>query len=209
MGNNAPAETGAHGETKVLLVDDEGVVREVLQRALVQANYSCALARDGEEALAALRREEFDVLLTDLRMPGMDGIGLLKAIREEALDVVPVLFTGYGDVENAVAAMKLGAFDFLPKPVSLDTLTSTVARAARLRRHRKRITEERAQETQHLDRANADLERLSRLASGRELRMIELKRRINELAQQAGQTPPYDLSFVEGDDGKGGAGDGA
>lgn len=147
---------------KILIVDDEEDVREVLQQLLEQEGYTCRIAADGVEGLDALRREDFDVVLTDLRMPELDGIGLLAAMREARVETVPVVMTAYGDVDSAVEAMKLGTFEFLTKPVDLITLRRVVATAgehARVRQHG------RAMERLAMARAQK-LEAIGQLAAG-------------------------------------------
>ncbi|MBI4551893.1 MAG: HAMP domain-containing histidine kinase, partial [Candidatus Latescibacteria bacterium] len=92
----------------------------------------------GAEGLVALRRQDFDIVLTDLRMPEMDGIDLLAAIHEAGMEAVPVVMTAFSDVSSAVETMKLGAFEFLSKPVDFSTLQrvlATVVEYARVRRH--------------------------------------------------------------------------
>ena len=116
----------------VLIVDDDKNTREGLQRAL-RARYDVRLAEDATRAFAALDDGEVDVMLTDLRMPGTDGLELLRRVQAHHPEVVCILLTAYGSVETAVEAMKQGAFDFLTKPVNLDHLDMLIARALRSR----------------------------------------------------------------------------
>ena len=116
----------------VLIVDDDKNTREGLQRAL-RARYDVRLAEDAARAMAALDDGEVDVMLTDLRMPGTDGLELLRRVQAHHPEVVCILLTAYGSVETAVEAMKQGAFDFLTKPVNLDHLDMLIARALRSR----------------------------------------------------------------------------
>lgn len=123
---------------RILIVDDEEDVRHVLQLMIEQEGYACQTATNGAEGLAALRRQDFDIVLTDLRMPEMDGIGLLAAIHEAGMEAVPVVMTAFSDVPSAVETMKLGAFEFLSKPVDFSTLQrvlATVVEYARVRRY--------------------------------------------------------------------------
>ena len=126
---------------RLLVVDDEEGVRTFLADALGDAGYAVAQAADGEAALALLSKTSFHVVLTDLRMPGVDGMALLQTIRRESPDTEVIVLTAHGSIENAVEAMKQGAFDYLQKPISSPTaLRLTVARA--LERHRLRAREE-------------------------------------------------------------------
>jgi DNA-binding NtrC family response regulator len=116
----------------VLIVDDDRNTREGLQRAL-QRRYRVRLAEDGARALEMLADNEVDVLLSDLRMPGMDGLGLLRRVQAQHPATISILLTAYGSVESAVEAMKQGACDFLTKPVNLDHLELLIERALRAR----------------------------------------------------------------------------
>jgi len=116
----------------ILIVDDDKHTREGLQRAL-RARYDVRLAEDARHALEALGDGEVDVMLTDLRMPGTDGLELLRRAQALHPEVVCILLTAYGSVETAVEAMKQGAYDFLTKPVNLDHLDMLIARALRSR----------------------------------------------------------------------------
>lgn len=117
----------------VLLVDDERNTREGLARAL-RRNYRILLADSGMAALEILNEEEPDAVLTDLRMPGMDGMTLVRRILARDPQPVCILLTAYGNVETAVEAMKNGAYDFLTKPVNLDRLEVLLKRAIQSRR---------------------------------------------------------------------------
>lgn len=116
----------------VLIVDDEKNAREGLARAL-QRNYNVTLAENGQRALEILRSTSADIMLSDVRMPGMDGLTLLQ--RALALPHPPlcIMLTAYGSIELAVEAMKRGAFDFLTKPINLDHLDIQLKRALRTR----------------------------------------------------------------------------
>lgn len=112
----------------ILIVEDEKNTREGLERTL-NRNYQTMLADNGERALRLLAEKHVDILLTDLRMPGMDGLTLVRrAIAHESQPVCIVL-TAYGSIETAVEAMKVGAYDFLTKPLNLDQLEIVIERA--------------------------------------------------------------------------------
>ncbi|MDI6775454.1 MAG: sigma-54 dependent transcriptional regulator [Verrucomicrobiota bacterium] len=116
----------------VLIADDDKSTRDGLQRAL-RNGYRVFLAENAERALAILGENDFDVLLADVRMPGMDGLTLLQRALAQRPDLICILLTAYGNVETAVEAMKRGAHDFLAKPVNLDHLDLLLKRALRSR----------------------------------------------------------------------------
>ena len=117
----------------ILLVDDEKNTREGLARAL-RRNYQVVLADSAMAALEVMKDQTPDVVLTDLRMPGMDGMTLVRRILAREPKPVCILLTAYGNVETAVEAMKAGATDFLTKPVNLDHLDVLLKRALRNRK---------------------------------------------------------------------------
>src|ERR1700688_2297825 len=106
---------------RILIVDDEAGIRESLEGVLTDEGYETASAENGEECLKLLRRSHtFEVVLLDIWMPGIDGLETLERIRE--LDNAPevIMISGHGTIETAVRATKLGAYDFLEKPLSID-----------------------------------------------------------------------------------------
>jgi DNA-binding NtrC family response regulator len=117
-------------ENSVLLVDDEEEFVSVLAERLDARGLSVETANSGEQALEKAERRNFDAILLDLAMPGMDGIETLKRLRELNPDLQVILLTGRGTMATAVEAMKLGALDFLEKPVDIDTLEERIAAAA-------------------------------------------------------------------------------
>ncbi len=106
----------------ILIVDDEEVVRRSFSRVLDGAHWRTASAAGGEQALRALARERFDVVLLDLRMPGADGIEVLKTIKARWPESEVVVVTGYPSVETAKEAVRLGACDYLAKPLAPDAV---------------------------------------------------------------------------------------
>ncbi len=117
----------------ILIVDDEKSTREGLARAL-KRQYDVHLAEDGPRALDILSEQDIDIVLTDLRMPGMDGITLIHRILARTPQPVCILLTAYGSIETAVEAIKCGATDYLTKPVNLDELDLRLQSALRTRR---------------------------------------------------------------------------
>ncbi|MEZ4318165.1 MAG: sigma-54 dependent transcriptional regulator [Myxococcota bacterium] len=106
----------------ILVVDDEAVLRNNLARYLRLQGYEVETAGSGEEALAALESTTFRLVLTDLRMPGMDGLALIRHLQTEHPDALTVLMTAYASVDSAVEALRVGASDYLLKPIALDAL---------------------------------------------------------------------------------------
>lgn len=119
---------------RVLLVDDERALRLALGRLLGHAGYEVVTAIDGNEAIAHLAGQPFDVIVSDIRMPGMDGLSLLRAVRAQDLDVPVVFLTGSPAIETAMAAMEYGAFQYLTKPIDGDKLKTVVGRAVKVHR---------------------------------------------------------------------------
>jgi len=125
-------------QPQVLIVDDEANVRKVLGAMLEQAGYLSLRAASAEEALDLLRSQDPDLVLTDLRMPGMGGINLLDRVRREFPEIPVVLLTAHGTVETAVDAMKRGAHDFLTKPFEKSHVLQVVESALRQARESRR-----------------------------------------------------------------------
>jgi len=117
----------------VLVIDDDRSLRIAITKILRKADYRVLAAASGDEGIAHLANEPIDVVLTDLKMEGMDGLAVLRAVREAAPLAQVVLITAHGTVEHAVEAMKQGAYDFLLKPVERPQLLTTVARAVERR----------------------------------------------------------------------------
>jgi len=114
---------------KVLVVDDKQMVRDSVTTTLSRAGFTSIAAPDGQSALALLRRQRPSAVVTDLKMPGMDGIELLKQIQQIDPQIPVVVVTAYASIDTAVAAIKLGAFDYLQKPFEGDRLVVTAQRA--------------------------------------------------------------------------------
>lgn len=115
---------------KLLIVDDEKNIRQSLAHFLVGCGHEVSAVESGREALQLLAQgQEFDLILSDWRMAEMNGLELLKSIKEKYPDLVVVLMTAYGTIDNAVAAMKAGAYDYLTKPFSVDQVQHVVERA--------------------------------------------------------------------------------
>jgi DNA-binding NtrC family response regulator len=109
--------------TKVLLVDDEKDFIEMLSLRLKEVGEKITVAYSGQEALDTLEKADIDVVILDIKMPGMDGIETLREIKKQFPLVEVIMLTGHGSTETAVEGMKLGAFDYLMKPADFDDLT--------------------------------------------------------------------------------------
>ena len=116
---------------QILIVDDEKVQREMLAGFLSKQGYKTVAVEDGAKALERYSSGSFDLVLTDFRMPGMDGFALLKELKRRNPEAVVVIMTAYGTVNTAVAAMKEGAYDYLTKPIDLDELLLRIQRVER------------------------------------------------------------------------------
>lgn len=118
----------------VLIVDDEEVLQDVLQALLQREGYTTLAARSGEEALALLEREEVDLVLLDVMLPGMSGTEVLRQVRQRDPDQVVVVITAYSSIEGAIEAMREGAFHYIPKPFKNDEVLLTVKKGLDQRR---------------------------------------------------------------------------
>src|SRR6266699_3487535 len=116
--------------SRILVADDEPGLREFLADTLALDDHVVVSAPDGKAAAKLLDERGFDLLITDLKMPGLDGMALLRKVRAEQPELEVIVMTAHGTVDNAVEAMKLGAFEYLQKPLSgPDELRLLVARA--------------------------------------------------------------------------------
>jgi DNA-binding NtrC family response regulator len=121
------AEGGGMSKGKILVIDDEDIVRLSCSRTLVPEGYELKLAQNGAAGLKMIGEEQFDLVLTDLKMPDIDGIEVLRSVKEKWPDTEVIIITGYQTVETAVRAIKLGAFDYLEKPFTPDALIMAVS----------------------------------------------------------------------------------
>src|SRR3990170_2380631 len=125
---------------RILSADDEDSLRWVLEKGLKQAGYRVVAVKDGEAALQEAGSEPFDLILLDIRMPGMDGLTLLGKIREARPDAQVVIMTAHGTMETAIQAMQRGAYDYLAKPFDMDELLLLAERALLVKRLTKEVT---------------------------------------------------------------------
>ncbi|MBI9074738.1 MAG: sigma-54-dependent Fis family transcriptional regulator [Desulfatibacillum sp.] len=119
---------------KILLVDDDPGVLATLTEVLSDAGYRTHTASDGADAIAELEKQFFDVVVTDLNMPGLDGMGVLKHLQKYSQETQCLVLTGFGSIRNSVEAIKMGAFDYITKPVKFDELLHAVSTAIKFKR---------------------------------------------------------------------------
>ncbi len=146
-----------------LIVDDEATLRQVLRRLMESDGFDCAEAASGSEAAEMLTQRDTMIVLTDLRMPGMDGIGLLQAVRRHSPDTAVVLITGVSDIDVAVSCLAQGAMDYLTKPFTLEEVRARVRQALEKRRL---VIENREHQLRLEERVDEQAHRLERLFLG-------------------------------------------
>ena len=112
--------------SKILLVDDEVVFTNNMSKLLTNRGYRVTAVNSGDAAIRALDEEDFDVVVLDLKMPGMDGITTLKEIKKLGLFTETLVLTGHGSIDTALEATKLGAYDYLTKPCEIDELVEKI-----------------------------------------------------------------------------------
>jgi EAL domain-containing protein (putative c-di-GMP-specific phosphodiesterase class I) len=142
-----PGDPPSRGQ--VLVVDDDAPTARAFGRILSSAGFTVTIAHDGGEAATLSAKKSFDAILSDIAMPGMDGIALLRAVREHDLDVPVILITGGPAIESAVAAMEYGALLYLIKPIEAQQLEDVITRAVRL--HQMARIKREALELFHID----------------------------------------------------------
>jgi DNA-binding NtrC family response regulator len=136
-------------KTKILVVDDEEVVRLSHIRTLASIHCDVEVVRDGKDALRVMEQRPADVVLLDLRMPGMDGMAVLKMIKQRWPETEVIIITGYPNIDTAKEAVRLGAYDYLAKPVGPDEVINVANGALTQKRwamHKDQTGQNRAQE---------------------------------------------------------------
>lgn len=123
---------------RILIVDDEEMICNLLVRSLTREGYSCVTANNGREALNFFNEDNYSVVISDIIMPKMDGLELLKMIKDLRPGALVIMITGYPEIETALEAMRLGAYDFIIKPLNLELVALTVKKAL----EKKRLEEE-------------------------------------------------------------------
>ena len=129
-------------KSKVWIVDDDKSIRWVLEKALSRENVDITSFSQPDQVLARIQHETPDVVISDIRMPGMDGITLLEKIKQHAPDLPVIIMTAYSDLDRAVSAFREGAFEYLSKPFDVDEVVSLVKRAVRENSQEKNLATE-------------------------------------------------------------------
>ncbi|MEA2084193.1 MAG: response regulator [Thermodesulfobacteriota bacterium] len=144
---------GDHG--KLLVVDDEPSVTQSLEIMLKERSYTVSTASSGNEALELLGRDDFDIMLTDIKMPGMDGLELMRQARELNPEMQCMVFTGYGEIDVAIKAMRMGAINFIHKPFAFAEMEVAIEQGMEKRRLILELDENR----ERLEKTNRELAR--------------------------------------------------
>lgn len=166
--------------SSVLVIDDKESIRKMLRQTLVAEGHDVESAANGFEGIKKTKSKQYDVVLTDLKMPDMDGISVLSAVKEENPDASVIVMTAYGTIETAVEAMKRGAFDFLTKPFDTDHLNVLIKRAL---------------ETRQLMNENLMLKEALKLNLG-ESKIIGTSEKVNEVLKLVQKVAPSDTSVL-------------
>jgi excisionase family DNA binding protein len=124
-----PRDAAGAERPHILVVDDEGAVRDLLAKTLTMADYDVDAAKDGQEAIERLRTITYDLLITDLKMPGMDGLAVIREARRISADLPIIVITGYSTEASAIEAINLGVAGYLTKPFRLPRILAATARA--------------------------------------------------------------------------------
>src|SRR2546422_6222258 len=148
-----------HERIRVLVVDDDPEVRSLLGRVLTKSSWSTTEASSGADAMATLGRQQFDVVLLDVKVPDASGLAILRWARESDVDTEFVILTGNADVETAVEAMRLGAYDFVTKPWRNAELVEIIGKAA----EKKTLRRENSRSEEHTSELQSRLHLVCRL----------------------------------------------
>ncbi|MFW5856891.1 MAG: response regulator [Planctomycetota bacterium] len=177
---------------RILVVDDEETVRRFLKDILSSLDYAVETASDGEEGLQRIRNEAFDLVISDICMPELDGLGLLEALHDMPEAPGVILLTGYGELDTAIRALNLGAYDYIGKPVTPTEIAKRVERYARERELERRLEQER------IERAKAETVRKMVVTLSHELNnpMTSVMGNLSYLLHHASEEEPEDLQHV-------------
>lgn len=190
---------GVVSQLKVLIIEDEQSVRESFCNYLEDLHYTVLEADSGVRGLELFGQHQPDIVITDLRMPNMNGHEVLARLAEQSPDTPLIVASGTGTISDTVEALHLGAWDYLLKPVSdlsilEHAVTKSLDRARLLKENREyqlHLENEVDRRTQELTDKVDEMSRFNKMAMGRERRIIELKREINELLTELGRAPKF------------------
>jgi len=133
-------------QANILVIDDDETLRDWCEKILSQAGNRVATAEDGLKGLDILKKKSFDLIILDLKMPGLSGMEVLKKVNEEYPETSVVIITGQATVESAVEGMKMGAYDFIPKPFTPESFMKAIKQVLEKRRYQKKTTGEKEPE---------------------------------------------------------------
>ncbi|MBI5188077.1 MAG: response regulator [Nitrospirae bacterium] len=125
---------------KILIVEDEKGMRDVLQILLEGEDYTVMATSGGEDGLSCINNDTFDLVITDIKMPRVDGFEILKKVKEVSPDTLVIMITAFGTTESAIEAMKLGAYDYIHKPFEIDEIRLIVKKAIEKKKLREELT---------------------------------------------------------------------
>lgn len=162
-------------KARVLIVDDEIHIREILADTLGQAGYECVTVGSADEALAQFKSQKYELVLSDIRMPGMSGIELLRLIKIDYPETVVIMITGLDSTETAIAAIKLGAYDYIVKPFNLEQILVSANRAAERSRLERFTQEYQKYLEQTVDARASDIRHLADALTRALVRLLEIK----------------------------------
>ncbi len=154
-----------HHRENILIIEDEKSMREVLRILLEEEGYELTAAADGREGIECLRNNIFDLVITDIKMPGADGFEVLKTVKEAAPDTVVIMVTAFGTTESAIEAMKNGAYDYINKPFKIDEIRLIVRKALEKKKMREELSllREKFQSSFRLDKIIGKSEKMQEL----------------------------------------------
>jgi DNA-binding NtrC family response regulator len=167
---------------KILVVDDAPEARETLTDILEAQGYDIKAVGSGQEAIDLAKKKPFDVALVDIMLPDMEGIKVLKSIKEVRHYLEGIIVTGHASVENAIKAMDEGAFAYLTKPLNMTEAIANIEKAY-----------DKIQKEKELEEKAKELETFLSLAEGRESKELDLKRQINAVLEKLGREKKYDV----------------
>jgi len=184
---------------RILVIDDDTSVRESIRFYLEDLDHAVIEAADGRQGLEQFARESPDIVLVDLRMPILGGHQVLETLSRDAPDTPLIVISGTGRISDTVEALRLGAWDYILKPINdLSILNYAIAKAmerSRLlletRDHQQHLEKEVERRTGELTKKMEEMARFNRMAVNREQRIIELKRLVNSLLGELGREPRF------------------
>ncbi|MBN2385335.1 response regulator [bacterium] len=157
---------------RILIVDDEDSIRESLAQILHKCGHSIVTCHNGPEALQHVRHEDFDLVITDLKMEGMDGINVLERIKMLKPEILVIIMTGYASLDSAIASIRKGAFDYLIKPFQVESLKLLISRSIEM----KRLTENNTNLLKELKKKNKLLGQTNKKLKKTQKKLLEAER---------------------------------